>query len=224
MKKFGVFDIVGPIMIGPSSSHTAGAARLAKIARIIAGKGIKSVEFYLHGSFARTYKGHGTDRALVAGILGMDPWDERLRESIKIAKDKNIDITFHETDLGDVHPNTVKFIIHKDDGVIAEVMGSSVGGGNIEVTRVNGEEIEFTGAYPTLIINHIDIPGMISKVTALLYEGNINIAFMKVYRSKRGSNATMVFETDSIVDENVVQKIKSIPYIGSVKVISPTEE
>lgn len=224
MKKFGVFDIVGPIMIGPSSSHTAGAARLAKIARIIAGKGIKSVEFYLHGSFAKTYKGHGTDRALVAGILGMDPWDERLRESIKIAKDKNIDITFHETDLGDVHPNTVKFIIHKDDGVIVEVMGSSVGGGNIEVTRVNGEEIEFTGAYPTLIINHIDIPGMISKVTALLYEGNINIAFMKVYRSKRGSNATMVFETDSIVDENVVQKIKSIPYIGSVKVISPTEE
>lgn len=224
MKKFGVFDIVGPIMIGPSSSHTAGAARLAKIARIIAGKGIRSVEFYLHGSFARTYKGHGTDRALVAGILGMDPWDERLRESIKIAKDKNIDITFHETDLGDVHPNTVKFIIHKEDGVIVEVMGSSVGGGNIEVTRVNGEEIEFTGAYPTLIINHIDIPGMISKVTALLYEGNINIAFMKVYRSKRGSNATMVFETDSIVDENVVQKIKSIPYIGSVKVISPTEE
>jgi len=224
MKKFGVFDIVGPIMIGPSSSHTAGAARLAKIARIIAGKSIKSVEFYLHGSFAKTYKGHGTDRALVAGILGMDPWDERLRDSMKIAKDKNIDITFHETDLGDVHPNTVKFIIHKDDGIIIEVMGSSVGGGNIEITRVNGEEIEFTGAYPTLIINHIDIPGMISKVTTLLYEGNINIAFMKVYRSKRGANATMVFETDSIVEENVVQKIKNIPYIGSVKVISPTEE
>lgn len=224
MKKFGVFDIVGPIMIGPSSSHTAGAARLAKIARIIAGKGIKSVEFYLHGSFAKTYKGHGTDRALVAGILGMDPWDERLRDSIKIAKDKNIDIIFHEADLGDVHPNTVKFIIHKEDGVIVEVMGSSVGGGNIEITRVNGEEIEFTGAYPTLIINHIDIPGMISKVTALLYEGNINIAFMKVYRSKRGANATMVFETDSMVEENIVQKIKNIPYIGSVKVISPTEE
>ncbi|MBM7870526.1 L-serine dehydratase [Clostridium pascui] len=224
MKKFGVFDIVGPIMIGPSSSHTAGAARLAKIARIVAGKEIKSVEFYLHGSFAKTYKGHGTDRALVAGILGMDPWDERLRDSIKIAKDKNIGITFHEADLGDVHPNTVKFIIHKDDGTIIEVMGSSVGGGNIEITRVNGEEIEFTGAYPTLIINHIDIPGMISKVTALLYEGNINIAFMKVYRSKRGANATMVFETDSIVEENIVQKIKDIPYIGSVKVISPTEE
>lgn len=224
MKKFGVFDIVGPIMIGPSSSHTAGAARLGKIARIIAGKGIKSVEFYLHGSFAKTYKGHGTDRALVAGILGMDPWDERLRDSIKIAKDNNIDITFHEADLGDVHPNTVKFIIHKDDGAIIEVMGSSVGGGNIEITRVNGEEIEFTGAYPTLIINHIDIPGMISKVTALLYEGNINIAFMKVYRSKRGANATMVFETDSIVEENIVQRIKDIPYIGSVKVISPTEE
>lgn len=224
MKKFGVFDIVGPIMIGPSSSHTAGAARLGKIARIIAGKGIKSVEFYLHGSFAKTYKGHGTDRALVAGMLGMDPWDERLRDSIKIAKDNNIDMVFHEADLGDVHPNTVKFIIHKDDGIIVEVMGSSVGGGNIEITRVNGEEIEFTGAYPTLIINHIDIPGMISKVTALLYEGNINIAFMKVYRSKRGSNATMVFETDSIVEENIVQKIKNIPYIGSVKVISPTEE
>src|SRR5690554_5969080 len=116
MRDYGVFDILGPIMIGPSSSHTAGAARLAKVASIIAGEKITKVEFLLHGSFAQTYKGHGTDKALVAGILKMDPWDENLKNSYKIAEEKGIEIIFTQTDLGDVHPNTVKFIITKDDG------------------------------------------------------------------------------------------------------------
>ena len=128
MSRFGVFDILGPIMIGPSSSHTAGAARLAKIASIIAGPEIKEVIFLLHGSFAKTYKGHGTDRALVAGILGMDPDDEKLRYSLDIAKEKDIKVSFREADLGDVHPNTVKFLIKLKDDNLVTVMGSSIGG------------------------------------------------------------------------------------------------
>lgn len=221
MKKFGMFDILGPIMIGPSSSHTAGAARLGKIAKIVAGGEISKVQFMLHGSFAKTYKGHGTDRALVAGILGMDPWDERLRDSLSIAKEMDLEIEFIEADLGDVHPNTVKFMITKKDGELIEVVGSSIGGGNIEIIEIDGDAIEFTGEYPTLIVRQKDIPGVISHVTTLMYKENINIAFMKVYRSSRGKEATMFFQTDSIVPEEVVEKIKTLGYINSIKAINP---
>lgn len=231
MRKFGVYDILGPVMIGPSSSHTAGAARLGKIAGIICGGNIVKVAFLLHGSFAKTYKGHGTDRALVAGILGMEPWDERLRDSLDIAKKKGMEIEFREADLGDVHPNTVKFLMTKSDGSIAEVRGSSIGGGNIVINEVDNEEIEFTGEYPTIIIKHQDVPGVISKVTALLYEEEINIAFMRVFRNSRGSNAFMVFETDTPVPSEFVQKVQGLSYkirefgyIKSVKVINPAEE
>lgn len=231
MRKYSAFDILGPVMIGPSSSHTAGAARLGKIAKMIAGEDISKVTFLLHGSFAKTYKGHGTDKALVAGILGMDPWDERLKDSFKIADSNGINIKFEEADLGDVHPNTVKFIIEKKDGNIVEVRGCSIGGGNIMINEVDGEEIEFTGDYPTLIIKHRDMPGVISKVTERLYLENINIAFMRVYRNKKGSNAIMVFETDSVVPKEVVNritgssyKIKEFGYIKSVRIISPLTE
>lgn len=224
MKNFSVFDIVGPIMIGPSSSHTAGAARLAKIAGVIAGQEIVKVKFLLHGSFAKTYKGHGTDRALVAGILGMEPWDERLRNSFEIAKEHGLEIEFEEADLGDVHPNTVKFVITKEDGEIVEVTGSSVGGGNILVSNIQGREVQFRGDYPTVIIEQEDSPGIISKITSLTYEENINIAFMRVYRQSKGSKATMTFETDSLVPERVIRKIESVPGVVSVKVINPVME
>lgn len=224
MRNFSVFDIIGPAMIGPSSSHTAGAARLAKVARIIAGDNIKSVEFLLHGSFAKTYKGHGTDRALVAGILGMDPWDERLKDSLQIAKENGLIVEFIETDLGDKHPNTVKFVMTKDEGEKVEVVGSSIGGGNILITEIDGDPLEFTGEYPTLIVRHEDVPGMVSKVTAQLYKEKINIAFMKVYRSDKGSNATMIFETDNVVTENIVERICSLSHISSIRVICPIAE
>src|SRR5690554_1778680 len=128
-KKYGVFDIIGPIMIGPSSSHTAGAAKLAKIARGIAGEEPEEVTFYLHGSCSKTYKGHGTDRALVAGILGMDPADENLKESLKLAKMKGMKVSFEPKDLGDVHPNTVRVDMKLKDGKEVSVTGSSIGGG-----------------------------------------------------------------------------------------------
>lgn len=224
MRNFSAFDIIGPAMIGPSSSHTAGAARLAKVARIIAGGNIKSVKFFLHGSFAKTYRGHGTDKALVAGILGMDPWDERLKNSMEIAKDLGLSIDFIETDLGDRHPNTVKFELTRDDGNIIDVIGSSVGGGNIIITEIDGDPLEFTGEYPTLIIRHEDVPGMVSKVTAQLYDEGINIAFMKVYRSDKGSKATMIFETDNKVTEKIVEKISKLAHISNIRIINPITE
>lgn len=222
MGSSSIFDIIGPIMIGPSSSHTAGAARLGKIASIIAGDNIKKVKFLLHGSFAKTYKGHGTDRALIAGILKMESWDERLKNSYQIAKEKNIEVEFEEADLGDVHPNTVKFIITKKDGSIVEVTGASIGGGSIKVFNISGQEVDITGEYPTIIIEHNDVPGMICKVADLLK--NINIAYMKVYRSSRGKNASMTFETDSIVPNDIIKAIREIKGIKSVKVINPAME
>lgn len=221
MKKYSAFDILGPIMIGPSSSHTAGAARLGKIAAIIAGGSIKAVEILLHGSFGKTYKGHGTDRALAAGILGMDPWDERLSNALEIAKGKGIDISFKEIDLEDAHPNTVKFKITDQSDFVTEVVGSSIGGGSIIITQVDGEDIEFTGEYPTLIIKHRDVPGVVSKVTTLMYSENINIAFMKVFRGSKGQGATMIFETDNIISQELTKKIASLGYISSIKVINP---
>lgn len=223
MKNYSIFDIIGPIMVGPSSSHTAGAARLAKLASLICGKHIKKVEFILHGSFAKTYKGHGTDKALVAGILKMDPWDEDLKNSFDIAKSKGIDITFTEGDLGDVHPNTVKFLMTRENGTLCEVTGSSIGGGNILIFDIEGQAVEFRGDYPTLLTNHIDTPGIISKITTLLYSENINIGSMKVYRDNP-STATMALETDNIIPENIIEKIKDIQEIKKIRVINPIIE
>lgn len=224
MNNYSIFDIVGPIMVGPSSSHTAGAARLAKLASLICGKNIVKVEFILHGSFAKTYKGHGTDKALVAGILKMDPWDDNLRNSFKIAKEKNIEIIFTEGDLGDVHPNTVKFIMTRKDGTTSEVTGSSIGGGNIMISDIEGQEVEFRGDYPTLITTHKDTPGVISKITTMLYTENINIGSMKVYRGEKGTNATMALETDNPIPQNVIDKIKGISEIQKIRVINPIIE
>lgn len=220
MGALSVFDILGPVMIGPSSSHTAGAARLAKVARAIADGEISEVTFYLHGSFAKTYRGHGTDRALVAGILGMEPADKRLRNSLEIAKEEGVSISFVESDLGDVHPNTVKFVIRTVDNRKTQVMGSSIGGGMIEISEVNNNPVEFTGNYPTLIISHRDVPGAVSRVTDILYNNDINIAFMKVFRSKRGSSATMIFEVDHEIEEGILEKIKLIDSIDKVILIN----
>ncbi|QGU96235.1 L-serine ammonia-lyase, iron-sulfur-dependent, subunit beta [Clostridium bovifaecis] len=224
MSNYSIFDIVGPIMVGPSSSHTAGAARLAKLASLICGGDPVKVEFLLHGSFAKTYKGHGTDKALVAGILKMDPWDENLKNSFSIAKEKGIEIIFTEGDLGDVHPNTVKFIITAKDGKVSEITGSSIGGGSILIFDIDGQSVEFKGNYPTLITQHKDTPGVISKITTMLYMSNINIGSMKVYRNSKGLQATMALETDNIIPMDIIEKIKEISEIDSIKVINPIIE
>lgn len=222
MNRYGVFDVIGPIMIGPSSSHTAAAARLGKVAATICGKEIKKVTFLLHGSFAKTYKGHGTDKALIAGILGMEPSNPDLRYSFEIAKNKGLEVEFVETDLGDdIHPNTVRFLMEKTSGEIVEVMGSSIGGGAIKVTEVAGCSVEFTGQYPTLIISNKDIPGSISLITTIIYNHNINIASLKVYRVEKGQASSMLFELDNNLPKEALDEIKAVESVYKAILISP---
>lgn len=218
-KKYGVFDIIGPIMIGPSSSHTAGAAKLGKIARGIAGEEPKEVIFYLHGSFSKTYKGHGTDRALVAGILGMNPDDDHLRDSLKMAKDKGIKISFAERDLGDVHPNTLTMEMVLEDGRKVSVTGSSIGGGAVEILRIDNEDITFTGNYPTLLVTQRDVPGVVANISKLLYDAGVNIAFMSLFRSQRGRNATTIFELDQNIDKDILDMLTQVECVDHVRFV-----
>lgn len=220
MKNYSVFEILGPVMIGPSSSHTAGAARLGMAARLIANSDFISAVFYLHGSFAKTYRGHGTDRALVGGILGMEPHDERIKESFKIAEEKGIGISFVETDLGDVHPNTVKIVLNKKDGTSVSVTGSSVGAGNILIIDIDGDSLELNGQYPVIIIKHKDRRGMISKISFAVALGNINIATLKVGRESKGEIATTVIETDNVIPEHIIKEISKIDGVISVRALS----
>lgn len=219
MKDYSVFDILGPVMIGPSSSHTAGAARLGKMAKEIADDSFIKVTFYLHGSFAKTYKGHGTDRALVAGILGMEPSDERIRESLKIAKEKGIEIEFVEKDLGYEHPNTVKIVFSYKDKDDYYIIGSSIGGGNILITNINGNKVTFSGNYPTILIRYMDQKCSISRISSILAKENKNIATMKV--SREGKIATMVMEIDNPIEDKIIENISNLDEIIYITGINP---
>lgn len=220
MANIGIFDVLGPIMIGPSSSNTAGAARLGKIARTIVNKPIKYVTFLLHGSFKETYKGHETDRALVAGILGMMPDDERLRDALLIAKKEGLEVHFLPADLGQVHPNTVKILMTDCDDINWEVLGSSIGGGLVEIYEINGNKVKITGEYSTIITCHDDIPGTASTVSTLFYDNDINIAHMTLVRSQKGKDATMTFEVDNNVSEELIAAIKAVEGVNRVILIN----
>lgn len=219
MKDYSVFDILGPIMIGPSSSHTAGAARLARISKEIAGDGFYEVVFMLHGSFAKTYIGHGTDKALVGGILGMDPDDENIRTSLEKAKEKKIDISFEEVDLGYVHPNTVKLVFKYRDKEDFYIIGSSIGGGNIVIMDINDNIVNFTADKPTLLLKYKDRKGVISEVGTIFSENDLNIATMKVTREKK--IATMICELDSTIDDSSLEDIKNLKDLLYIKSINP---
>lgn len=219
MKDYSVFDILGPIMIGPSSSHTAGAARLARISKEIAGDGFYEVRVMLHGSFAKTYKGHGTDKALVGGILGMDPDDENIRTSLEKAKEKNINVSFEEIDLGYFHPNTVKLIFKYRDKEDFYIIGSSIGGGNIVVVDINNNIVNFTANKPTLLLKYKDRKGVISEVGSIFSTNDFNIASMKVTREKK--IATMICELDSPIDAKSIDDIKNLKDILYIKSINP---
>lgn len=208
MRDFSLLEILGPIMIGPSSSHTAGAARLGRIATTIAGEGFNSVSFLLHGSFAKTYNGHGTDKALLGGVMGFSPSDVRIRDAFKIADEKNLHYEYLETDLGFVHPNTVRIIFHYEDRPDYYVQGSSIGGGNILITNINGTEIEFRGERPTVILKYKDKKGIISRITSLFAIAGFNIANMTVIRSGRMS--TLLCEFDGEVDNSILDDINRI--------------
>ncbi|MFZ5354416.1 MAG: L-serine ammonia-lyase, iron-sulfur-dependent subunit beta [Bacillota bacterium] len=220
MSNISVFEILGPVMIGPSSSHTAGAEKLGKAARSIGGSDFDEVEFHLHGSFAHTYKGHGTDKALAAGILGMEADDERLKDSIEIAEKKGIKVVFLEADLGEVHPNTVKIVLKKEGNTTLSLTGSSIGGGNVILTQLDEDKVEISGKLYSCIIKHRDIRGMISKITAVLALNQINIATLKVGRESKGDVATTVIETDNQVMPDVVKEISKIENIISIRTVN----
>jgi len=223
MGKSNVFDLVGPIMVGPSSSHTAGAVRLGKMARKILGADLVEGKIYLHGSFAETGKGHGTNLALVAGLLGMDPDDERIPQALELAKEHSIIIHFEKADLGDVHPNTVKFELIGTMGRRVEVMGSSIGGGRIVILAIDNFQVEIMGDYPTLAILHKDFPGVVAQVTSLLAAAQVNIAHMKVSREKRGAQALIILETDQEIDAAALALIRKLPNVYQTMLIEPLE-
>ena len=191
----GVFDIVGPVMIGPSSSHTAGAVRLGLMARKILGQ---------------TYRGHGTDKALIAGILGFAPDDERIREALQLAEEKGLSYRFQKVNLEQAHPNTAVIHLTGASGRTARVRGSSVGGGNIRITNIDGYEVELTGTYPALITIHHDRPGVITKVTQILARYEVNIAFMRVSRHSRGEMAMMILELDEPLADEVIDECREV--------------
>lgn len=215
-----IFDVIGPIMIGPSSSHTAGAARLGKMARIILGESPTDVKIILYGSFAETGKGHGTDLAIIAGLLGLDPWDERLKLSFEIAKKEGLNFSFSREKLKKgMHPNSVRFILQGRKGN-KEIEGASIGGGKIKITNIDGFPVSFTGEYPTIVNIYKDRIGVISKVTEILAQKNINIARMRVSRDRKMGTALMIIETDQVPPQTIKKEIEALPYITSSIYIS----
>ncbi len=215
-----LFEIVGPVMVGPSSSHTAGAVRIGYICRRLLGSAVKQAELFLYGSFLATGKGHGTDRALIAGLLGMKPNDERIADSFRLAEEAGLEYRFGAADIREAHPNTVKLVLTGEDGKTLEVLASSVGGGRIRICQVDGLEANFYGDYPTLLVHNEDQPGYVAEVTSMLSRQNINIATMQLYRNERGGHAVMVVECDREIPEESLEwlskrkGITKVTYLG----------
>ncbi|MCI2050231.1 MAG: L-serine ammonia-lyase, iron-sulfur-dependent subunit beta [Lachnospiraceae bacterium] len=212
-----VLDIIGPVMVGPSSSHTAGAARIGYAARKLLGEDVAEVEVLLYGSFLATGRGHGTDRAIVAGLLGLRPDDGRIPHSLELAAEKNMKVTFGEAQLKNAHPNSVLLKMLGVNGAQLEVLAASVGGGVIEIREIDGLATVFSGEYPTLIVQNEDQAGHVAVVTSMLSSQNVNIADMRLYRDSRGGRAVMVIECDSEVPAYGLEWIKRQP--GVLKVI-----
>lgn len=205
-----LFDIVGPVMVGPSSSHTAGAVKIGLVARTLLGEDVAKAEILFHGSFLATGKGHGTDKAIVAGLLGYTPDDKRIPNSLELAKQAGVSCVFGSIDLGDAHPNTVKLHLVGISGKMMDMLAASVGGGRISVSEIDGMTAHFSAEYPTLIVRNEDKPGLVANVTALLQEYQINIATMQLYRSGRGDQAVMVIECDEQVPDCVAVALKQL--------------
>ncbi|WP_331488239.1 L-serine ammonia-lyase, iron-sulfur-dependent subunit beta [Chakrabartyella piscis] len=208
-----VFDIIGPIMIGPSSSHTAGAVRIGKYARSILGTEPKEAIIYFSGSFSKTYKGHGTDKAVIAGILGMETDDERIPISMEIATEMGVTFSFVEKEIDGAHPNTAEIVLKDAKGNQAVVQGASVGGGNIVINQINGTEVSISGKSDTLIIPHKDEPGMIAAVSNILAWNGVNIHGFSLCRDQKGGTAVMTIEIDGGIEEKVNQVILAHPHI-----------
>ncbi len=208
---FSVFDIVGPIIIGPSSSHTGGACRLANAARAIFNKPITDVVIHVYGSFAATLHGHGTDKALVGGLMGLMPDDERLTHALTMAKEAGFNYHFAIEEETGSQPNLVRFIMRNaDEGAEMSVTGASIGGGNIVVTRINGTALHISLKYNTVVIDHQDKPGAVLSVAKILADNGVNIANMNMYRQGKRDRAYMILETDETIAPDVLRMLRSL--------------
>ena len=203
-----LIDIIGPVMVGPSSSHTAGAVRIGLISRRLLGEPVADAKIYMHGSFAATGKGHGTDRALVAGLLGMQVVDERLPVSFKLATGRKMSFSFRNVELMDAHPNSVRLELTGVTGKQLEIVAASVGGGQIQICEIDGLTANFAGNYPTLVVHNQDRPGHVMSVTTLLAHRSINIATMQLFRDSRGGYAVMVVECDQEIPAEAIEWLR----------------
>lgn len=214
-----LLDIIGPVMVGPSSSHTAGACRLGLIARALVGGTPDKAKVELHGSFARTGTGHGTDRAIAGGLMGYQPDDERLRESLTAAEAAGLDITFENTKLrGEHHPNSTRITVTRD-GKSATLTGSSIGAGRIIVTAIDGFPVEITGSYTTLVVVAHDEPGIVATVATALATEGVNLATMRVSRRQKGGDAIHVYELDSPPEPAAIGRISALRAVKTVRVV-----
>ena len=209
MSFISVFDVMGPNMIGPSSSHTAGATRIGFLAQKMIHGPLKKVDFTLYGSFSRTYKGHGTDRALLGGIMGFSTDDMRIRNSFEIAEKKGLEFTFTPNEVEtDLHPNTVDIHMVNEKGQEMTVRGESLGGGKVRIVRINSVQVDFTGDYSAVIVIHQDKPGVIAYITKCLSDRNVNIAFMRLFRESKGEIAYTIVESDGQLPEDIGDTIR----------------
>ena len=210
-----LLDIIGPVMVGPSSSHTAGACRLGLLARCLVGGTPERARIELHGSFARTGEGHGTDKAIVGGLMGFRPDDERLRTALEIAEREGLDYRFEKTKLGEegvVHPNTVRITVERAKRA-SVMVGSSLGAGRVVVTEIDGYPVEVTGNYHTIVLVAEDIKGSVARIAGLLADHSINIATLRLTRKQRGGDAFMVIEIDDVPDDKVRDELRALPWV-----------
>ncbi len=219
-----IFDMMGPIMVGPSSSHTAGAARIGKMARTLLGEKPVSARIHLHGSFAETGRGHGTDRAIVGGLLGMEPDDMRIPFSFDEAKKDGLTFTIDNVELRDAHPNTARIQLDGEHGAHLDIQACSVGGGAIEVHKLDGIDVNFTGNYNTLVVRNRDENGTLAAVTTILSQLRINVGNMSLCRHKRGGDALMVIETDQHIRPSQVEFLRELPGVISVTYYDKEDE
>ncbi|MCG7342829.1 L-serine ammonia-lyase, iron-sulfur-dependent subunit beta [Sporosarcina sp. ACRSL] len=219
MKYRSVFEIIGPVMIGPSSSHTAGAARIGRVARDLFGRQPEWARIHLYGSFAETYKGHGTDVAIIGGLLDYDTFDERIKTAFEDAAALGMTFEFFPEEEEADHPNTAKIVIGDSQGEM-ELVGISIGGGTMEVTELNGFPLRLSGHYPALLVVHDDRAGVIANVSNAIASQGMNIAHMEVGRKEKGKMALMVIEVDQMFDETLINELKSLPNVTQVSTLA----
>ena len=220
MSFISVFDVLGPNMIGPSSSHTAGASVIAFLAQKMINGPLAKVEFTLYGSFAKTYKGHGTDRALLGGIMGFSTDDMRIRDSYQIARERGLAFSFKvNEEETEVHPNTVDITMENTKGQTMTIRGESLGGGKVRIVRITQVKVDFTGEYSAVIVIQQDKPGVVAHITKVLSERNVNIAFMRLFREKKGHMAYTIVESDGYLSEDVADELRQNSNVHDVMIV-----